>query len=220
MARRLAVLHRRLRPGHPPADSAQPERPRRQLRLHQPVVRAQSSEPRAPLRTADDLYLQLLEQLGFTIDENLSRQLVFPERSYGGLRPRPGYEPLFNDGGNRLSEYTLPSAAQALGIPGTQTKGALERWQIAFGRHRSIEGAVDARVRFLEERGISPDPDAVRNWIEDRRAELPGTDIVGSYESAHYMTVTIEPSGHLTGFDPQNGAVYPSFEAVQGRMGR
>ncbi len=97
---------------------------------------------------------------------------------------------------------------------------ALDNWEIAFGPHRSIEDAVDARMHFLEERGDITGSRCGAKWLEDRRAELPGTYIVGSLQSAHYMTVTIEPSGHLTGFDPQNGAVYPSFEAVQGRMGR
>ena len=175
--------------------------------------------PDAPPRTADDLYLQLLEKLGFTVDDNLSRMLVFPERSYEGLRPRPGYEPLFNDGGNRLSEYTVPSAARALEIPGTETNHALREWEIAFGPHRSIDDAVDARLLFLEERGASPDPVALREWIEARRAELPGTYIVGSRSSAHYMTITIEPDGTLTGFDPQNGAAYSSIEGVRHRMG-
>jgi hypothetical protein len=177
--------------------------------------------PDAPLRTADDLYLQMLEKLGFTVDDNLSRMLVFPERSYEGLRSRPGYEPLFNDGGNRLSEYTLPSAARALGIPGTAVNDAMDSWEIVFGGHRSIEEAVAARVQALEEgRNMSPDPAAVRKWIEARRAALSGTYIVGSPSSAHYMTITIEPNGNLTGFDPQNGATYPSVDAVRARMGR
>ncbi len=178
--------------------------------------------PAAPLRTADDLYLQRLEQLGFTIDDNLSRQLVFPEPDYGGLRPRPGYGPLFDDsGGNRLSEYTLPSTARALGIPGIEANDAMRHWEIAFGPHRSVEEAVDARVLYLEEKSnLSPDPAKVQRWIEARRAELPGTYIVGSRQSAHYMTITIEPNGRLMGFDPQSGAVYSSLEALQGRMGR
>jgi hypothetical protein len=34
-----------------------------------------------------------------------------------------------------------------------------------------------------------PDPTGVRRWIEQRR-QLPGTYVVGSRRSAHYMTVT------------------------------
>jgi hypothetical protein len=182
----------------------------------------QVQDPSAPMSTADDLYLQRLQQLGIPVDDNLSRQLVFPERSYEGLRPRPGYGPLFDDnGGNRLSEYTLPSTARALGIPGTEANDALVRWESAFGRHASIEEAVEARAELLEEsRRQSVDPTAVRQWIETQRADLPGLYIVGSPASAHYMTITIEPSGRITGFDPQNIVQYETLAAVQGRMGR
>jgi hypothetical protein len=178
--------------------------------------------PNAPLRTADDLYLDRLRQLGFTPDDNISRQLVFPERNYDGLRPRPGYGPLFDDaGGNRLSDWTLPTTARALGIPGTEANVALTRWQIAYGHHPTLDAAVDARVEFLETHSNQcPNPATVRTWIEAQRASLPGTYIVGSRSSAHYMTVTIDTNGGVTGFDPQSGAQYGSLEAVQGRMGR
>ena len=178
--------------------------------------------PNAPLRTADDLYLDRLRQLGFTPDDNISRQLVFPERNYDGLRPRPGYGPLFDDqGGNRLADWTLPTTARSLGIPGTEANDALVRWQTAFGRHPTVDAAVTARVEFLENNSNQcPNPDAVRRWIEAQRADLPGTYIVGSRSSAHYLTVTIDPNGQITGFDPQNGAQYASLEAVQARMGQ
>ncbi len=178
--------------------------------------------PNAPLRTADDLYLDRLRQLGFTPDDNISRQLVFPERNYDGLRPRPGYGPLFDDaGGNRLSDWTLPTTARSLGIPGTEANDALTRWQTAYGGHPTVEAAVQARVEFLERNGNQcPNPTAVRRWIEAARAELPGTYIVGSRSSAHYLTVTIDGNGGITGFDPQNGASYPSLAAVQARMGQ
>ncbi|HWU89534.1 MAG TPA: DUF4157 domain-containing protein [Kofleriaceae bacterium] len=176
--------------------------------------------PSAPVCSADELYLQRLEQLGIPVDANLSRQLVFPERSYEGLGRRPGYDPLFDqNGGNRLSEYTLPQSARALGIPGTEANEALERWRTAFGRHASIEEAVEARLEVLQEqRRQSVNPAAVRRWIEAQRAELPGLYIVGSHSSAHYMTITIEPDGRITGFDPQDGRHYSTLAAVQERM--
>ncbi|HEY8147199.1 MAG TPA: DUF4157 domain-containing protein [Kofleriaceae bacterium] len=178
--------------------------------------------PNAPLRTADDLYLDRLRQLGFTPDDNISRQLVFPERNYDGLRPRPGYGPLFDEaGGNQLSDWTLPNTARALGIPGTEANDALTRWQIAYGHHPTLDAAVDARVEFLETHSNQcPNPATVRTWIEAQRASLPGTYIVGSRSSAHYMTVSIDAGGGVSGFDPQSGAQYGSLEAVQGRMGR
>lgn len=176
--------------------------------------------PSAPICTADDLYLQRLEQLGFTPNDNLARQLVFPGQNFDGLRSMPGYEPLFNNDGNRLSEYTLTSSAGALGIPGRQANDALRRWRFAFGPHASIDEAVEARVAFLEEdHGRSVDPTAVRRLIEAQRADLPGLYIVGSHESAHYMTITIEQNGRITGFDPQNGRQYPTLESVLNRMG-
>lgn len=180
----------------------------------------QYQNPSGPMCTADDLYLQRLEQLGIPVDANLSRQLVFPERSYQELRPRPGYEPLFDDnGGNRLSEYTVPSTARALGIQGTEVSGLLRRLQHAFGRHASVEEAVEARVAFLEEeRQQSADPVAVRRFIERERAELPGLYIVGSHSSAHYLTITVDAGGRITGFDPQNGASYASLDAVLARL--
>ena len=178
--------------------------------------------PGAPILDAEQLYLQRLQQLGFTVDDNISRQLVFPERSWSGLRPRPGYGPFFDDaGGNSLADWTLPTTARSLGIPGTEANDALLRWNAAYGRHTSIEQAVEARVEFLEANGNQcPNPANVRRWIEAQRAELPGTYIVGSRSSAHYMTITIDQNGGITGFDPQNNAQYGSLEAIQARMGR
>ncbi|HEU5056517.1 MAG TPA: DUF4157 domain-containing protein [Kofleriaceae bacterium] len=178
--------------------------------------------PGQPLRDADQLDLERLQQLGFTVDDNLSRQLVFPERSWTGLRPRPGYGPLFDgEGGNRLADWTLPTTARSLGIPGTEANDALSRWQIAYGQHADVDAAVQARIEFLETHGNQcPNPTAVRRWIETARAELPGTYLVGSRSSAHYMTVTIDGNGQITGFDPQNGASYGSLAAVQARMGQ
>jgi hypothetical protein len=182
----------------------------------------QLQNPNAPLRTAEDLYLERLRQLGFTVDDNLSRQLVFPERNYDGLRPRPGYGPLFDgQGGNQLSDWTLPTTARSLGIPGVEANDALMRWKIAYGGNGTIEEAVNARVEFLEQNSNAcPNPANVRRWIEAQRADLPGTYIVGSRSSAHYMTIEIDASGRVTGFDPQNNANYATLEAVQARMGR
>ncbi|HET9622713.1 MAG TPA: hypothetical protein VFP84_15175, partial [Kofleriaceae bacterium] len=175
--------------------------------------------PTAPLRDADELYRQLLAQLGIPDDGSLSRQLVFPQQSYDALRSRPGYEPLFTEDGNRLSEYTLPNAARTLGVNGREVKAAFEDWQIAFDRHSSIEDAVAARVEVLEHRGgRAPDPAAVRRWIEKQRRDLPGTYIVGTHASAHYMTLTIDQNGRITGFDPQNHKPYLDEESIQLRM--
>lgn len=78
---------------------------------------------------------------------------------------------------------------------------------------------MEARVEFLEEsRQQSVDPAAVRRFIERERAELPGLYIVGSHSSEHYLTITVDPNGGITGFDPQNGASYASLDAVFARM--
>lgn len=78
---------------------------------------------------------------------------------------------------------------------------------------------MEARVAFLEEeRQQSVDPVAVRRFIERERAELPGLYIVGSHSSAHYLTITVDAGGRITGFDPQNGASYASLDAVLARL--
>ena len=178
--------------------------------------------PGQPLRDADQLFLQRLEQLGFTPDVAISRQLVFPEPGgFAGMRSRPGYEPLFNDSGNQLEDWTLPATAQALGVPGDLANSTLRDWNVAFGRHADLDAAVQARVEQLEaSRNQSIDPAPVRRYIQGLRAQLPGTYIVGSRSSAHYLTITIDPQGGITGLDPQNRVSYGSLDAVLGRMGR
>ena len=34
------------------------------------------------------------------------------------------------------------------------------------------------------------------------------------------MTITIDPAGRITGFDPQSHTSYETLQALQGRMGR
>ena len=88
----------------------------------------------------------------------------------------------------------------------------------AHGRHGD-ENVVAARLEYLEQaNAISVDPAAVRRFVERERAELPGLYIVGTTNSQHYMTITIDAGGNITGFDPQNGATYRSLQEVLARM--
>jgi hypothetical protein len=172
-------------------------------------------------RNADQLYREQLARLGITNEQDLSQMLVFPPRSYVGLRPRPGYEPLFNTEGNALSEYTLPSVAQSSGL---QVQPANFRdWTTAFGGGRTLDEAVEARMLLLARArapgATGPSEDAVRALLSAQRQQLPGTYIIGSQSQSHFMNLEIGADGRLLGFDPQNLARYEGIDNILRRMG-
>lgn len=176
---------------------------------------------------ADDLYNRKLERLQLTPAEKkgFPRQLIFPERNWEKLPPRPGYEPLFY-GTRSPSLYTITQVAQEEGLAfhgtGLIAGGhvGLTRDQILgddvahfFGWCKNMPGRwkfhqfVEYRLELLEEKAETTGTKF--DAAEKQRAimqGLAGDAILGSKKTNHFMNLHIDPvHGSVEAHDPQSG---------------
>lgn len=190
--------------------------------------------PQLPALTADQLYIDTLVDLGLPTtsgQDPLSRMLLFPPlrgQNFGGLRPKPGYEPLFSGDGNRLDQYTLSTVARQRGLPLDSANDTIAQWRQVHGEGLTVEQAAEARFEFLEEAALSsssrggrirvPEYDAIEAWVVSTRQQVAGDYIIGSRQGKHFMNMSIDAQGRIVAYDVQDGRVYNGIQAIMSRM--
>jgi len=161
--------------------------------------------------TADELYERTLTRLNLTRPggrDPLPHMLIFPDAMLDLVPPSAEYSALRSRG---LSSYSITSVARDCGLRFTAGVRDLDlpRQFFDFSANLTgdwtLESFVEQRREFLEEGGRAPNLEALRRHIANA---LGGHSILGSKTSNHYINVHIDPSGHVTAYDAQDGNFY------------
>lgn len=163
--------------------------------------------------TADELCERTLTRLGLTRQggrDPLPRMLIFPDAMLDSVPPSAEYSAL-QGRAHGLSSYTITSVAQDWGLRFTAGIRDLDLPRQFFEFSANLTGDwtldsfVQQRREFLEERGRTPNLEALQRHIADA---LGGHSILGSKTSNHYINAHIDPCGHVTAYDAQDGSFY------------
>lgn len=175
---------------------------------------AQALSVQGTVTDSDQLYLQTLERLGLQREgdrDPIPRQLIFPDPLLEGVPLSAEYRSL-GDRGHGPSSYTITAVADAnnLRYDLSNRDLALHRQFFEFSARSepgtwNIADFVQVRLDWLESRGQTPAPEAVRKYAME---QLGGHSIVGSKTANHFISIHIDRAGHISAVDPQDGRVY------------
>jgi hypothetical protein len=160
--------------------------------------------------TADQLYLDTLQRLGLTREENkdpIPRMLIFPEPMLDSKRVSVAYDALLHRA-HGLSSYTITSVAEAtdLRFKGANDLSLVRQFMQGFSNKTwTMKDFLQVRWDILKSQGRNPSFQGLERQIA---GELVGHSIVGSKTKNHFINVHIDPSGSITAFDAQDGNRY------------
>lgn len=185
-------------------------------------------DPAAPIRNADELYIETLQDLGLdtsTPHDPVTRMVAFPYKP----QPPAGPPPLIYEAlGNRWTEYNITSVAMARGLSVRETSTVLNDYSAAFGK--PLNQLVTDRLNVLRKAaeatgGKVASRAAIQQSIVNMRQKVAGHYIIGSRtasptaEAGHFMNMSIDANGVITGNDFQSGAVYNGLNAIRQVLG-
>ncbi|MFN0246247.1 MAG: hypothetical protein ACKV2T_05030 [Kofleriaceae bacterium] len=150
-------------------------------------------------QNADQMYAAMRERLELEGDEHLPQRLIVPNYKQNDPPPLPtDYKALEQAGADA---YTIRAVADRFGVTLAEAGEVL--------RNAAKMRNPDAMDAHAEQFG---------DQAADRlRTSTPGEFVVWGGE--HYMTMTIDADGNISGFDPQTGERYPNLAAIQKRLG-
>ncbi len=147
---------------------------------------------------ADQMYATMRERLGVAADDHLPQRLIVPNYKQNDPPPLPtDYKAMEKAGPDA---YTVRAVFDQFGVTLTEAGEVLRN----AGKMQN-EQAMQAHIERFGERSA-----------DKLRTATPGEFVV--WGNDHYMTMSIDADGAVTGFDPQTGEHYDSLSKIQARL--